>query len=491
MERDSSAEVEAAKRRELKKKEEEVERLSSELAVKEAEKQVLHNEGERGCKYPEEMEDRLDELMADITELATGLVVAKEETMKAEMELEDLKSQGNVTAEIYKWVSLFSQVAINSVYFVLSAWYCLQPDPQKCRAEGYGLQYGQTNEVAQFKVHLLDASGAPCSERQVVSARLTSSVNCSTIEAKVECKSPASYIVSYRASVRGRHELSVEVNGQMIAGSSFRVYIQQPPQLLNMPVREIREVVGPNRAVVNESGCLVVTRFGGLSVFDGEGELVDTFESLPSMLNPTGIVVDGKGNIYISDCNTRIVMKLSSSGVALKSVAGGDSSTGKFGSPDGLALKDDKLFVCDSDKQRVLMFDLNLTFIRQLGITTYQPVDLAFDTEGNMYIVSNGSGCVQVFSPSGTFLRVFGGRGDGPGEVDGKLDEPVGIHVDCSSVYITERWNYRVSVFTTLGKFITSFGGQGSGEGEFSGITMDRDGYLYVCDNSNARVQVF
>jgi len=68
------------------------------------------------------------------------------------------------------------------------------------------------------------------------------------------------------------------------------------------------------------------------------------------------------------------------------------------------------------------------------------------------------------------------------------------VHVDHDYVYVAEWWNNRVSVFHTSGAFITSFGRRGSGEGELEfshGITTDQDGFLYVCDTENNRIQIF
>ena len=72
--------------------------------------------------------------------------------------------------------------------------------------------------------------------------------------------------------------------------------------------------------------------------------------------------------------------------------------------------------------------------------------------------------CVQVFSQNGRFLRTFGKRGSGPGE----LSYPWVICVDHDYVYVVEEGNHRVSVFYTSGEFITLFGKEGSGEGELS-----------------------
>ena len=105
MDGDGAAEVEAL-RRELEEKEEEIGRLSSLLAAKKVEQQEAKEEG-RGSQHEEELEGQLDQLIADISELATGLVVAEEGKMRAEVALEDLKTREDVAAEIDKLVSVY------------------------------------------------------------------------------------------------------------------------------------------------------------------------------------------------------------------------------------------------------------------------------------------------------------------------------------------------------------------------------------------------
>ena len=80
-------------RREMEEKKEEIGILTSLLAAKAAEQQVLQ---ERGSQREEELEDMLDLLMADISALAARLLVAEEGKMRAEVALEDLKSREDV-----------------------------------------------------------------------------------------------------------------------------------------------------------------------------------------------------------------------------------------------------------------------------------------------------------------------------------------------------------------------------------------------------------
>ena len=99
---------------------------------------------------------------------------------------------------------------------------------------------------------------------------------------------------------------------------------------------------------------------------------------------------------------------------------------------------------------------------------------------------------IQVFSAEGKFLRMFGRRGEGKGE----LNRPYGVAVDSDDrVYISEWNNYRVSVFTSEGQFMTSFGSRGKGPGCFQhprGLAVDIIcGIVYVCDNESGHVKLF
>jgi len=76
----------------------------------------------------------------------------------------------------------------------------------------------------------------------------------------------------------------------------------------------------------------------------------------------------------------------------------------------------------------------------------------------------------------------------------GKLNCPEGIHIASDCVYVSNCDNHCVAVFQLSGEFLTSFGKEGRGRGEFRrprGIVFDCDGFLYVCDWWNHRIQVF
>ena len=86
------------------------------------------------------------------------------------------------------------------------------------------------------------------------------------------------------------------------------------------------------------------------------------------------------------------------------------------------------------------------------------------------YVADRDNHRIQVFTAEGKFLRMFGRRGEGRGE----LKEPWGVAIDSSGrVYVSEVGNHRVSVFTSEGQFVTSFGSAGEGPGQFNDILVD------------------
>ena len=104
---------------------------------------------------------------------------------------------------------------------------------------------------------------------------------------------------------------------------------------------------------------------------------------------------------------------------------------------------------------------------------------------GNMYVAEFGNKRVQVLDVSGTFTREFG---------EGNLSGPSSLHITNSHVYVSDYKNDCIVVYDISGQFVTSFGKNGHKEGELCNptcITSCANGFIYVCDCHNDRVQIF
>lgn len=79
------------------------------------------------------------------------------------------------------------------------------------------------------------------------------------------------------------------------------------------------------------------------------------------------------------------------------------------------------------------------------------------------------------------------------GEDDGSVDDPMGLCVDASGrIFIPDAGNDCIAIWNADGTFSHSVGRTGTGPGEFAhptDVDVDTDGYLYVADSFNRRIQ--
>ncbi len=92
------------------------------------------------------------------------------------------------------------------------------------------------------------------------------------------------------------------------------------------------------------------------------------------------------------------------------------------------------------------------------------------------------------------FVNTWGTQGDGPGQ----FETPLGITASPNGyVYVADTGNWRIQKFDATGSFIGSFGsseGSGQGDGELNlpgDVASDFAGNLYVADTGNNRIQKF
>jgi uncharacterized protein YjdB/sugar lactone lactonase YvrE len=223
--------------------------------------------------------------------------------------------------------------------------------------------------------------------------------------------------------------------------------------------------------------------------------------------NPQGIVVDSKGNIYVSGSNSTII-KMNPSGDVLGWIGSGNcvgfnGTLGIFCFPKGMTIdKNDRIFIADTYNNRIQIMDVNGNIIGKLGNVTY-PQDIAIDSNGNHYIPDSSYYLVQrgdavtsknfinILNSNGDNLANFGANGSNASQ----FNLPESIAIDAKgNLFIADAKNHRIQKFDSNRNFLLSWGGFGTNSGQFnspSGIAIDKDGHVYVADRLNNRIQKF
>lgn len=217
----------------------------------------------------------------------------------------------------------------------------------------------------------------------------------------------------------------------------------------------------------------------------------------------SGIDVGPHGNVFVFHRNDRVWPTdnvLSTKPITLPTVTEFDGRTGKilaewgantFAMPHGLTVDaQGNLWLTDVALQQVYKYSHDGHLLMTLGVRGVagndsmhfnRPTEVAVAPDGSFY-VSDGYRNTRVmkFSPTGKFLFQWGTPGSEPGQFDlphcVKLDRQV-------RVYVCDRSNARVQVFDAQGHFLTQW--KGAGIGRPYDIAIAPDGRVFVADGGD------
>lgn len=255
-----------------------------------------------------------------------------------------------------------------------------------------------------------------------------------------------------------------------------------------------------------------------------------------SLYGPSAVALDGSGNLYISDSGHERVRRVDAKTQIITTVAGnggsnffgeGWSATNVSIVPTGIAL-DGKgnLYIADPVNLRVLRVKAtgqhNITTVAGNGsygfsgdgepatsATLNAPVGVALDGSGNLYIADRDNNRVRrvdaksqvITTLAGNGTRGFGGDG-GPAAA-ASLNNPQGIVADgVGNLYVADTYNLRLRRINLANQIISTVAGNGtpmfSGDGGPStgaslsytqGVGVDTHGNIYIADTGNNRIR--
>ena len=237
--------------------------------------------------------------------------------------------------------------------------------------------------------------------------------------------------------------------------------------------------------------------------------------ALNRLSNPTGISMDSKDNLYISDsANYRVVKYVpgASSGI----LVAGNGSTGNSLNQLSMSIRftyadsNENLYISDNGNHRVMRWANGASIgsivagngtsgasLNQVGA----PWSVWVDSNSNLFVVEFQNNRVTKWSPGATAGVIVAG-GNGYGITPDKLYSPSGLSYNETNqdLYITNFYSTSSSVIkwhvgdvngTVVGGTLGSLGSSSTQLNSPLGVTLDRWNNVYVVDRSNFRIQLF
>ncbi len=277
---------------------------------------------------------------------------------------------------------------------------------------------------------------------------------------------------------------------------------------------------------IDTDGDISTVAGTGRSQYGGDNDL-----AVEAPVNfPSGVALDGDGNLYIADTNNHRIRKVDASGI-ITTVAGGSIGDGgpatqaQLDFARGLALDgSDNLYIADTSHNRIRKVDAEgiITTFAGTGQFGYggdndpaleaqlrSPQGVALDGSGNLYIADTKNHRIRRVDAATENITRVAGRGtsggysgDGGPATAAKLDGPLSVALDGSgNLYIADTDNHRIRKIDTAGDISTVAGSETSGfDGDGAAadqaqlnspgdVTLDGSGNLYIADTGNHRIR--
>lgn len=254
----------------------------------------------------------------------------------------------------------------------------------------------------------------------------------------------------------------------------------------------------PLRVAARGSLIAVVERVRGqVQVYDRVGNRTFTLQAETGgpLLAIRDVAIDEFQRIYVAESVPARISVYNNHGELLN----------RFGSPSlwtkpariALDLPRGLLYVADLFLGSIYIFTQEGAFLLDFGERGQGPgqftnlADLGADHRGNILTIETSPPRMQRFSPQGKWLNTIV-MGDGKDTVP----EPVALALEPDgTLYLADRYREAVVILDPEGKTITTIGGLGRDPGRFNGladIAFDPEaGRLYTCETGSSRLQMF
>ena len=159
----------------------------------------------------------------------------------------------------------------------------------------------------------------------------------------------------------------------------------------------------------------------------------------------------------------------------------------------------DRVYVFNRGDHPMIVFDSDGNFLESWGEEIFtRPHGLTLGPDDTLYCTDDGDHTVRQCTLDGKVLMTIGVPGTAAEPYSGEpFNRCTHVAIDplTGDLYVSDGYgNARVHKFSPDGRLLFSWGAPGTDPGEFNivhNIVTDKDGYVYVADRENHKVQVF
>jgi len=160
---------------------------------------------------------------------------------------------------------------------------------------------------------------------------------------------------------------------------------------------------------------------------------------------------------------------------------------------------EDRVYVFNRGEHPMIVLDRNGNVLTSWGEGLFKrPHGVTLGPDDALYCVDDFGHTVSKLTLDGQVLMTLGTAGQGtPFQSGLPFNRPTKVALDpkTGDIYVADGYgNSRVHKYSSDGKLLFSWGEPGTDPGEFNlvhSVCTDKDGYVYIADRENHRVQVF
>lgn len=170
-----------------------------------------------------------------------------------------------------------------------------------------------------------------------------------------------------------------------------------------------------------------------------------------------GIAVTSGGELLLSDIEDDCVIKLDNFYAYSRIFGGFGYGGGSLLDPLGISVdRKGNVYVADSQNDRVAIYDLFGSFLKSLGETTLRkPGGVTVGEDGLIYVANTEKNNVAIFDPEGNLVLEYGTWGSGMGNFSKPTDLKLGrdnklVVSGANLLFVVDSGNNRICVFEIL-----------------------------------------